>query len=102
MIEPAAAESWFDLPAEIESPLEVYVNGIPQKPDVDYRLVGKALVFPRPLEPEVKMSKLQWLLVALGVTGSHKKYDSVDVIYERDGRRLVAPGLRPRPLPEAS
>ena len=34
--------------------------------------------------------------VALGVTGSHKKYDSVDVIYEQDGRRLVAAGLQPR------
>jgi hypothetical protein len=100
--EAADDESWFDLPPEIETPLEVYVNGIPQKPEVDYRLVGKALVFPRPLEPEVKMSKLQWVLVALGVTGSHNKYDSVDVIYERDGRRLVAPGLRPRSLPDAS
>jgi hypothetical protein len=102
MTESAAAETWFDLPPGVETPLEVYVNGIPQKVDTDYRLVGKALVFPRPLEPEVKMSKVQWILVALGVTGSHKKYDSVDVIYERDGRRLVAPGLHPRPLADAT
>jgi hypothetical protein len=89
-------ESWFDLPAQIETPLEVFVNGIEQKAGVDYRLVEGALVFPRALEPEVKLSKVQWVLVALGVTGSHKKYDSVDVVYEQAGRRLVATSLQAR------
>jgi hypothetical protein len=89
-------ESWFDLPPYVDQPLEVFVNGIPQSVGVDYRLVERALVFPRALEPEVKLSKVQWVLVALGVTGSHTKYDSIDVVYEHDGRRLVASGLQPR------
>jgi hypothetical protein len=91
-----SSESRFDLPPFVGEPLEVYVNGIAQQPGVDYELADRTLVFPRALEPEVKMSKLQWVLVALGVTGSHKKFDSVDVIYEHDGRRLVASGLPPR------
>ena len=31
-----------------------------------------------------------------GRIGNYRKHDSVDVIYEKDGRRLVATGLRPR------
>ena len=38
------------------------------------------------------MSKFQWVLVSIGI-GGYKKHDSVDVIYMRDGRRLVASGL---------
>ena len=98
MSEDQPGETTFDLPGHVERPLEVFVNGIPQHAGVDYELDGRALVFPRALEPEEKMSKLQWVLVALGVTGSHKKHDSVDVVYEQDGRRLVATGLRPREL----
>jgi hypothetical protein len=89
-------EAWVDLPAFVETPLEVYLNGIPQQAGADYQLVGRTLVFPRELVAEVKMTKLQWVLVTFGI-GSYKKHDSVDVIYERDGRRLVASGLPARP-----
>ena len=89
------AESWIDLPAYVETPLEVYVNGIVQQPGVDFELAERALVFPRELVPEVKMSRRQWALVTVGI-GNYRKHDNVDVIYEKDGRRLVATGLRPR------
>ncbi len=88
-------ESWIDLPAHIERPLEVYVNGIVQQPGVDFQIVERALVFPRELVPEVKMTRVQWALVTVGI-GNYNKHDSVDVIYEKDGRRLVATGLRAR------
>ena len=91
----APTESWIDLPAYIDTPLEVYVNGIVQQRGVDFELVERALVFPRELVPEVKMSRRQWALVTVGI-GNYRKHDSVDVIYEKDGRRLVATGLRPR------
>jgi hypothetical protein len=91
----SAAESWIDLPGYVETPLEVYVNGIVQQPGTDFELVERALVFPRELVPEVKMSRRQWALVTVGI-GNYRKHDSVDVIYEKDGRRLVATGLRPR------
>ena len=71
------------------------MNGIIQQPGVDFELDERALVFPRQLVPEVKMSRRQWALVTVGI-GNYKKHDSVDVIYEKDGRRLVATGLRPR------
>ena len=93
---PSSAESYVDLPAHVEVPLEVYVNGIPQEAGVDFELRDRALVFPRELVPEVKMTKFQWVLVTVGI-GGYKKHDSVDVIYQHDGRRLVASGLPLRP-----
>jgi hypothetical protein len=93
---PEPGESWADLPPYVEEPFEVYVNGIPQQEGVDFELRDRALVFPRALVPEVKMSKLQWILVTVGI-GAYKKHDSVDVLYQRDGRRLVASTLPVRP-----
>jgi hypothetical protein len=82
-------ESWFDLPAGVEDPFEVYVNGILQQAGHDYECVDRALMFPRALVREVKMSPVQWFFSAIGI-GSYEKHDSVDVIYQREGRRLVA------------
>ena len=86
----------FDLPSFIDEPLEVFVNGILQQPERDYRVVGGALVFPRPLAPERKMTRIQLALATLGIAGTYPKQELVDVVYERDGRRLVATALPPR------
>jgi hypothetical protein len=88
--------SEIDLPSFIDGDFEVYVNGILQEYEGDYRLNGRTLVFSRSLAAEVKMSPVQWVLVAVGV-GNYAKFDTVDIVYERDGRKLVATGLRPRP-----
>jgi hypothetical protein len=74
----AAAESW-----------------IAQQPGVDFQLVERSPVFPHELVPEVKMTRMQWTLVTVGI-GDYRKHDSVDVIYEKDVRRLVATGLQAR------
>jgi hypothetical protein len=91
-----AVESWFDLPAGVSEPFEVYLNGVFQQPGSDYTIVDRALVFARPPAPVVKMSRFQIAVAALGIAGTYKKYDSVDVIYERAGRRVVASGLSAR------
>ncbi len=101
MSEPGSGESWVELPAYVEEPFEVYVNGIAQHAGVDFELRDGALIFPRELVPEVKMSKFQWVLVTVGI-GGYKKHDSVDVIYQRDGRRLVASTLPLRPRDTAT
>lgn len=94
--EEASPETWYDLPAGIQEPFEVFVNGVPQQPGADYRHVQGALVFPRALAPEPEMSRLKWALGILGIAGSYGKHDTLDVVYHHDGRRLVATGLRPR------
>ena len=35
----------------------------------------------------------RWLSIVLGIAGTYRQNDSVDVVYERGGRRMVAPGL---------
>jgi hypothetical protein len=32
----------------------------------------------------------------LGIAGSYRKHENVDVVYEMNGRRQVATGLRPK------
>lgn len=75
---------------------DVYINGILQEYGTDYQLDGRTLVFPKPLTGEVKMTKFQFVRAALGIAGTYTKHDNIDVTYKRDGRGLVATGLRPR------
>jgi hypothetical protein len=90
----AVAEAWtVPLPEGITQPLEVYVNGVLQKPGVDYDVVTGALRFRRPLAQEGRLGWLRWTSIFLGVAGTYRKHDSVDVIYEVDGRRHVASNL---------
>jgi hypothetical protein len=50
-------------------------------------------VFDRPLAKEGRLGFWRWASMVLGVAGTYRRNDSVDVVYERDGRRVVATGL---------
>ena len=82
-----------ELPPEVDLPLQVFVNGVEQAAGRDYRLEGRALLFERPLEREGRLGPWRWLSMLLGVAGTYRRNDTVDVVYERGGRRLVATGL---------
>jgi hypothetical protein len=90
-----AAESRVELPPDVPEEFEVYVNGVRQEPGRDYRVQGRTLIFPKQLAHEGKLGAMRWTSMLLGVAGTYRKHDSVDVVYRRDGRRLVATGLRP-------
>jgi hypothetical protein len=81
------------LPADAQEPYEVFVNGVRQTPGVDYDVDGRMLVFARPLAKEGRLGPLRWLSMFLGIAGTYRKNDSVDVVYEVGGRRTVASGL---------
>ena len=81
------------LPPGVRDPFEVFVNGVPQQPGVDFRREGDELVFQRSLAREGKLGFWRWASMFLGVAGTYRQNDSVDVVYERDGRRVVASGL---------
>ena len=83
------------LPDPVSSPIEVYINGVLQEPGSDYHLVGRELVFTRPLAQEGRLGAIRWLSIFLGLAGTYRKHDTVDVVYESDGKRLVATGLPP-------
>ena len=71
-------------------PYEVYVNGVPQVEGTDYELVGTTLLFRRVLAREGKLGFWRWLSMLLGVAGTYRKNEAVTVVYNHDGRRMVA------------
>ena len=87
------------LPRDAEEPFEVYVNGVLQAPGVDYTVSGRALRFAKPLAKEGRLGAVRWLSMFLGVAGTYRKNDSVDVVYQAGGRRKVASGLPIVPPP---
>ena len=81
------------LPAGVGERLEVFVNGVAQQPGRDFRREGDELVFDRSLAREGRLGFWRWLSLFLGVAGTYRQNDSVDVVYEQGGRRVVAAGL---------
>jgi hypothetical protein len=78
------------LPPGVGDRYEVYVNGVRQEPGRDFDRLGDELIFRRVLAQEGKLGPIRWLSMLLGVAGTYRKHETVDVIYEEDGRRTVA------------
>ena len=81
------------IPAEVTEPFEVYVNGVRQQPGLDFEVEDGTLVFERSLAHEGRLGFWRWLSLFLGVAGTYRQNDSVDVVYQAGGRRVVASGL---------
>ena len=81
------------LPADVHRPFEVYLNGVQQQEGTDFVVRDGALHFERELAKE-KVGIGRWTSMVLGIAGSYGKNDSVDVLYERDGKPIVAAKLR--------
>ena len=82
-----------DLPPDVGSQFEVYVNGVRQREGADFERRDRTLVFRRQLAREGRLGAWRWLSMLLGVAGTYRQNDSVDLVYERAGRRVVATGL---------
>lgn len=81
------------LPNGVEGPYEVYVNGVRQREGSDFERRGHELVFSRSLANEGRLGFWRWTSLFLGVAGTYRKHDSVDVVYAVDGKRIVRTGL---------
>jgi hypothetical protein len=81
--------SQFELPDIVVEPFEVFVNGVPQKRGTDFDQVGRTLLFPRELSGEGRLGFWRWLSLFLGVAGTYRKNDTVDVVFTAGGRRVV-------------
>jgi hypothetical protein len=83
-----------ELPPHIPLTFEVYVSGVRQEPDRDYVLEGRSLVFQRELAEEGRLGFWRWASMWLGIAGTYRKNETVDVVYESGGRRMVETGLK--------
>ena len=88
---PSADKRWIvPLPRGAEPPYRVFVNGVPQTEGVDYTLDGHALSFSKHLEKEGKLGGIRWTAIFLGLFGTYRKNDSVDVQYKLGGEDRLA------------
>jgi hypothetical protein len=89
----AQVKTIVELPQAVEGDFEVYVNGVPQRRGSDYRAEGRSLVFERALATEGKLGPIRWLSMFLGIAGTYRQHDTVDVVYQAGSSRTVASGL---------
>ncbi len=79
------------LPAEVGDRFDVYVNGVPQQPDIDFTREQNTLVFDRLLRKD-RISAWRWFLGAWGI-GTYRPDDTVDIRYQANGTTHVAHNL---------
>ena len=87
-------EAWIvPLPSAVQEPFEVFVNGVRQERGPDYEVRGRELRFEKPLSKEGRLGTIRGLSIFLGIAGTYRKNDSVDVVYESGGAKRVAAAL---------
>jgi hypothetical protein len=90
------ARSRIDLPTHVPDEFEVFVGGVRQQRGVDYEVVGRSVVFPRPIAQEGRLGFWRWASMWLGIAGTYRKHENVDLVYDVAGRRQVETGLVPQ------
>jgi hypothetical protein len=78
------------LPRGAEPPIAVYVNGVEQTEGQDYRIRAGEIVFSRPIVKEGKLGAIRWLSMLIGLVGSYRKHETVDVEYRLGGQVKLA------------
>ena len=81
------------LPAGAEAPYVVFVNGIEQREGADYRVSAGEIVFSRDIVKE-EVGKGRWLAMYLGLFGTYRKNETVDLQFVRDGKTELLSDLR--------
>ena len=84
------------LPRGAQPPIRVYVNGIEQTEGTDYKLAGGDVIFARPIVKEGKLGPIRWLSMLIGLVGSYRKHETVDVEYHLGGEVKLASDVEVR------
>jgi len=91
-----SARSRVEVPPHVPDDFEVFVGGVRQQRGVDYEVVGRSVVFPRPIAQEGRLGFWRWASMWLGIAGTYRKHETVDLVYDVGGRRQVETGLVPQ------
>jgi hypothetical protein len=77
------------LPRGAQPPIRVYINGIEQAEGVDFEVRDTEIVFARPIVKET-VTKGRWAAMYLGLWGTYRKNETVDVEYQLNGQTKLA------------
>ncbi len=77
------------LPRGAETPIVVYINGLQQAEGTDYELRRDEVVFKRPIVKE-QVGGMRWLAMLLGLFGTYRKHETVDIEYRLGGEPKLA------------
>ncbi len=87
-----AAGEKVKIPAGAEQPFTVFMNGVQQTAGEDFNVEGSVLHFTRPIiKEEVGISR--WLAMYLGLFGTYRKDEKIDLQFYRDGKVELVPDL---------
>jgi hypothetical protein len=84
------------LPRGARPPVVVYVNGVQQVEGEDYVVRAGEVVFSRPIVKE-RVGGMRWLAMLLGLFGTYRKHETVDVEYRLGGQVKLAADVEIRP-----
>jgi hypothetical protein len=93
-----AAGERVKLPAGAAPPFTVFINGVEQSPQ-SYRIEGGEIVFNRPIVKE-KVGTGRWLAMYLGLFGTYRKNETIDLQFTKGGRIELRSDLPVVPYPE--
>jgi hypothetical protein len=84
------------LPRGAEPPIVVYVNGVQQTEGAEYALRRGEVVFSRPIVKE-QVGGIRWLAMLLGLFGTYRRHETVDVEYRLRGQVKLASDVEVMP-----
>jgi hypothetical protein len=86
------------IPAGAEPPYTVFINGVEQTEGKDFDVEGGELHFSRAIVKE-EMGTSRWLAMYLGLWGTYRKDEKVDIQFQREGKTELVADLPIVPYP---
>jgi hypothetical protein len=77
------------LPRGAQPPIRVYINGVEQSEGKDFEIGPGHVVFARPIVKET-VTPGRWAAMYLGLFGTYRKNETVDVEYRLSGKTELA------------
>jgi hypothetical protein len=84
------------LPAGAEAPYVVFINGVEQREGDDYAVRAGEIVFSRQIVKE-KVGTGRWLAMYLGLFGTYRKDETIDLQFQRSGKVELVSDLPVQP-----
>jgi hypothetical protein len=73
------------LPSGAEAPYTVFINGVEQREGADYEMQAGEILFTRQIVKE-KVGTGRWLAMYLGLFGTYRKDETIDLQFQRGGK----------------